>query len=121
MTTQQKEDVCLCPAKAIADKPGTPYRDLSWPQRRAIMVVLEQAGSALYEGHVKDGFTAAIGRGKLHATFAEMQEFGFVPRHTVSFPLGTDTPAEHLRHDGAISQKCNWLLCTFMSDPATAG
>lgn len=97
-------------------QPSNPaaYSDLPWAQRLAIMKALEAAGSALYQGYVADGFTAAIGRGKLHATHEVMAKHDFVPRHTVTFPLGTDQPAEHLRHDAGPIKSCQWLLCTYV-------
>lgn len=92
---------------------STPYTRRTWPERKAIMDALEAAGSALRDGHQGDGFTAAIGRGKFSETISAMSNFGFRCARLYTFPLGTDKPAAHLRHDDREIPSCNWLLAFF--------
>jgi hypothetical protein len=92
------------------------YTNLDWAERSAIMDELKVVGSEMYQGHLGDGFTAAIGKGALYKTHVAMAKYGFVPRHTVTFPLGTDKPAQHLRHDEGQFKSCQWLLCTYALD-----
>lgn len=90
-----------------------PYGARDWPGRLAIMHALEAAGSALHAGHVGEGFRAAIGRGRYGATVEAMRAHGFACVRLVTFPLGTDKPAEHLRHDSQGVPACCWLLADF--------
>ncbi|MDT8992783.1 hypothetical protein RQP54_18060 [Curvibacter sp. APW13] len=97
----------------LNSKQSLAYCHLDWPKRLAIMNDLESVNSVMYQGFVGDGFTAAIGRGALAKTNELMEKHGFAPRHAVTFPLGSDQPAQHLRHDGVHAKACNWLLCTY--------
>ena len=90
-----------------------PYRNRDWPGRLAIMRALENVGSALHCGYVRDGFTAAIGRERYGDTVDAMRAHGFRCVQLVYFPLGTDTPADHLRHDSHGIPACCWLLAEF--------
>lgn len=91
----------------------TPYTLRDWPERLAIMRALESAGSMLRDGHIGDGFTAAIGRGRYGATVEAMAEHGFSCSRLYLFPLGTDRPAQHLRHDSQGVPSCCWLIADF--------
>jgi hypothetical protein len=42
-----------------------------------------------------------------------MSARGFRCVDLVMFPLGTDKPAEQLRHDSRGIPSCNWLLADF--------
>lgn len=94
------------------------YRALPWEGRLAVMRAVEAAGSAFYAGHVGDGFMVAFGRDVFGATCEAMAALGFTLHgpsiHT--FPLGTDNPPGHLRHDSQQYgvARCNWLLGTFI-------
>ena len=90
-----------------------PYRDRDWHGRLAIMHALENVGSVLRYGYVRDGFTAAIGRGRYGATVDSMREYGFICVDLVYFPLGTDKPSAHLRHDSHGIPACCWLFAEF--------
>ena len=91
----------------------TPYTNRSWPERLEIMKALEACGSLMRSGHRGTGFTAAIGRDKYSSTIQAMSKFGFECADLYTFPLGTDTPADHLRHDShGIPRSC-WLIADF--------
>ena len=89
------------------------YYDLPWPQRLAVMNACEAAGSSFDHG-LSDGFRVAIGRGRLSATIQALEPLGFEFADELrTFPLGTDTPPEHLRHDSQGFPSCVWLMATF--------
>jgi hypothetical protein len=88
------------------------YADRPWPERSAIMDACASAGSAFYE-RTANGFRVAIGRTRLGATLAELERRGFTCTRLFTFPLGTDTPSEHLRHDARDIPSCNWLFADF--------
>lgn len=90
----------------------TPYADRPWPERSAIMDACAAAGSAFYE-RTANGFRVAIGRTRLGATLAELERHGFTCTRLVTFPLGTDKPADHLRHDSRGVPASVWLFADF--------
>ena len=90
----------------------TSYADRPWPERSAIMDACAAAGSAFYE-RTAHGFRVAIGRTRLGVTMAEMERHGFTCSRLVTFPLGTDKPAEHLRHDSNGVHASAWLFADF--------
>lgn len=95
----------------------TPYTDRTWPERLEVMQALENCGSLMRSGHIKTGFTAAIGRGQYSATINAMSKLGFECAELYTFPLGTDKPANHLRHDShGIPRSC-WLIASFQLKP----
>jgi hypothetical protein len=98
---------------------STPYTDRTWPERKQIMDALDGCGSTMHHGHQGDGFTAAIGRGKYSETAAAMAGFGFECSRLYTFPLGTDNPPAHLRHDAREMPECNWLFAYFQPTKET--
>lgn len=89
------------------------YYDLPWPQRLAIMDACKAAGSSFDHG-LTEGFRVAIGRGRLSATIAALEPLGFEFRDELhTFPLGTDKPPEHLRHDSMGIPSSVWLMAAF--------
>src|SRR3990167_4557837 len=87
------------------------YYDLPWETRLSIMRAVEAAGSEHIGGNSIGGFQVAVGRGKFGDLIEAIKPFGFKVNGLVSFPLCSDQPPDHLRHDspkyGGI--KCNWL------------
>ena len=90
-----------------------PYTARTWPERLAIMKDLEACNSMMHRGHVGNGFVAAIGRDSFAVTDQAMRAHGFECAELYNFPLGTDKPAEHLRHDSRGFPSCCWLLAWF--------
>jgi len=90
----------------------TPYADRPWPERSAIMDSCAAAGSAFHE-RTENGFRVAIGRTRLGATMAELERRGFICTRLFTFPRGTDTPSEHLRHDSSGVPASVWLFADF--------
>lgn len=88
------------------------YYDLDWPQRLAIMNACEAAGSSFDHG-LTNGFRVKIGRQRLAATIAALEPFGVSLSDLYTFPLGTDQPPEHLRHDDRGFPSCCWLFASF--------
>ena len=89
------------------------YTNRSWDERLAIMKRVEACESWLAVGHVGTGFKVAVGREKFGELCQAMKEEGFECSDLYKFPLGTDTPPLHLRHDGMASSRCYWLYATF--------
>ena len=81
-------------------------------ERRAVMTACTAAGSEFHH-RTAAGFRVAIGRRRLGDTLAAMAPHGFTCTGLHIFPLGTDRPPEHLRHDGQAVPACNWLLADF--------
>lgn len=90
----------------------TPFADQSWPERLKVMQTCEAAGSH-FEGRTPSGFRVAIGRGRYGATVDALAALGFSCADLYFFPLGTDKPAEHLRHDFKGFPSCCWLFAHF--------
>lgn len=82
------------------------FANLEWAQRLNVMTSCSEVGSEFHH-RTQDGFRVAVGVGKYGALVQQMGKHGFecVGLHT--FPLGTDTPAPHLRHNG------DWLFADF--------
>jgi len=91
---------------------STPYANLSLIERFRIMDTCKAAGSQFHE-RTENGFRVAIGRNRYGATVLALDRYGFQCVNLVMFPLGTDTPAEHLRHDAREIPSCNWLFADF--------
>ena len=88
------------------------FSDLSWTQRLEIRQAIEAAGSAM-QSYLSEGFSVAIGRGRYSATVAALEPFGFECAKLYTFPLGTDNPPAHLRHDSRGFPSCCWLIACF--------
>ena len=88
------------------------YYSLEWPQRMDIRNACDAAGSSFDHG-LRNGIRVAVGRGKLSQTIAALEPFGLRLDELYTFPLGTDQPPEHLRHDSmGIPSSC-WLMASF--------
>ena len=88
------------------------YYDLEWPQRMDIRRACDAAGSSFDHG-LRNGIRVAIGRGQLSQTIAALEPFGLRLDELYTFPLGTDQPPEHLRHDNRGFPSCCWLMANF--------
>ena len=88
------------------------YYSLEWPQRLDIRNACEAAGSSFDHG-LRNGIRVAIGRGQLSQTIAALEPFGLRLDELYTFPLGTDQPPEHLRHDNRGIPSCCWLMANF--------
>jgi len=65
----------------------------------------------------------AVARGKFSELVKAMQELGLTYDDSYYFPLGTDKPPMHLRHDSIKYQvqDCNWFYAMFsVKDEVTA-
>ena len=89
------------------------YTNRSWGERLAIMKQIEACESWLAVGHLGTGFKVAVGREKFGELCQAMKEEGFECSDLYKFPLGTDKPSEHLRHDHKGFERCCWLYATF--------
>ena len=90
----------------------TPYADRSWPERSAIMDACAAAGSQFRE-RTSNGFRVAIGRDTYGATVEALSALGFRCCDLYMFPLGTDKPKAHLRHDSRGVPASVWLFADF--------
>lgn len=88
------------------------YYDLPWPARLAVMNACIDAGSQFDHG-LQNGIRVAVGRGQLSATIGALEPMGFKFSELNTFPLGTDKPAEHLRHDSLGIPSSVWLFASF--------
>ena len=91
---------------------ATPYAERTDEERRRIMDTCEAIGSKFYE-RTAAGFRVAVGRGRYSATVAELLPLGFQCVRLALFPLGSDKPAEHLRHDSQGVPSCCWMFADF--------
>ena len=91
---------------------ATPYAERDTAERLRIMDTCTAAGSHFYE-RTAQGFRVAIGRGKYSATVAALLPLGFQCVRLALFPLGTDKPADFLRHDSQGVPSCCWLFADF--------
>ena len=89
------------------------YTNRSWEERLVIMKQIEACDSWLAAGHVGTGFKVAVGREKFGELCEAMKKEGFECSDLYKFPLGTDKPSEHLRHDNKGFERCCWLYATF--------
>ena len=89
------------------------YTNRSWDERLAIMKQIEACESLLTTGHLGTGFQVAVGRGKYGELCETLKHEGFECTDLYTFPLGTDKPSEHLRHDNKGFERCCWLYATF--------
>lgn len=57
----------------------------------------------------------AVARGKFGELCKTLDKMGFENVDSYYFPLGSDKPPMHLRHDSAKygQQNCNWFFATF--------
>lgn len=96
----------------MTNNTATPYADRTDPERRRVMDTCDSVGSAFYE-RTAQGFRVAIGRGKYSATVAALLPLGFQCVRLALFPLGTDKPADFLRHDSQGVPSCCWMFADF--------
>lgn len=97
----------------------TPYAERDWPARLEVMQACEAAGS-LFRDRTPSGFVVAIGHGRYGKTLEALAALGFACVRMYTFPLGSDKPPEHLRHDShGVPLSC-WLLAEFQIREATA-
>jgi hypothetical protein len=88
------------------------FSNLSWPQRLEIRRAIEAAGSEMRD-YLPEGFSVAIGRDCYAATVAALEPFKFECAKLYTYPLGTDQPPAHLRHDSRGFPACCWLIACF--------
>lgn len=89
-----------------------PYAERETGERTQVMDTCAAAGSHFYE-RTPRGFRVAVGRGRYAATVAALLPLGFQCVRLARFPLGRDTPSEHLRHDSQGVRSCCWLFADF--------
>jgi hypothetical protein len=90
----------------------TAFADRTDAERLQIMEACTASGSEFHH-RTAAGFRVAIGRRRLGDTMAAMAPHGFMCQSLHTFPLGTDRPPEHLRHDAPSVPACNWLFADF--------
>ena len=90
----------------------TPFAERPTAERLALMKLCENSGS-LFRDRTAEGFSVAIGRRALGQTMAALGGLGFECAQLYTFPLGTDKPADHLRHDSHGLPACAWLVAVF--------
>jgi hypothetical protein len=61
------------------------------------------------------GLCVAVARGKFGQLLEAMRKFGLDFVESYYFPLGTDNPPPHLKHDSIKygAKNCNWFYATF--------
>jgi hypothetical protein len=63
-------------------------------------------------------FSVAVAKGKFGELVQTMEAFGLEHADLYYFPLGTDNPPDHLRHDNRGFPDCCWLIATFTTPEA---
>jgi hypothetical protein len=88
------------------------FFDLPQERRFAVYKAIENAQCAHHAGG-SFGLSVAVGKGQFSALVEAMQQFGFQHADLYTFPLGTDKPPAHLRHDNRGFPDSCWLIATF--------
>jgi hypothetical protein len=93
----------------------TSFFDLSHTQRFMIYGALKALDCETGQSGGSGGLCVAVARGKYGDLLQAMEKFGLEYVESYYFPLGTDKPAMHLRHDSVRygGQNCNWFYATF--------
>lgn len=89
-----------------------PFTQRTWPERLEIIKTLEVMECAMRD-YCGDGFTIAVGRGRYAEAVSYLKTKGFHCTDLYHFPLGTDKPSMHLRHDVKGFERCCWLIAGF--------
>ena len=92
----------------------TSFYDLSHTHRFMIYGALKALDCETANGG-SNGLCVAVARGKYGELVQAMKKFGLEYVESYYFPLGTDKPPMHLRHDSAKygAKNCNWFYATF--------
>ena len=94
----------------------TSFFDLDSSDRFKVYAILASLGCETYKAATVSGLSVAVARGKYGELTHELAKIGFAFRHLYTFPLGTDTPPEHLRHDSAGVPGSVWLIANFAKE-----
>ncbi len=70
---------------------------------------------ATCSGYFGDCIAVAVPRGGTQAVEQWAKKHGLKLRNMYYFPLGTDKPAMHMRHDSSMygGTFCNWLIANY--------
>lgn len=92
----------------------TSFFDLPHDVRFAAYDALTAIDCATYPGSAGGALGVAVAKGKFGALIETMRPFGLTLADSYLFPLGTDTPPVHLRHDSRGFSDCCWLVANFL-------
>lgn len=91
----------------------TRFFDLSVSERFAIYDAIESVDCVTHGCGVHGALSVAVAKGKFGALVDAMHRLGLKHIDAYTFPLGTDKPAAHLRHESHGQPDSCWLIATF--------
>lgn len=75
---------------------------------------LEAVDCAKYDSGGGPQLSVAVARGRFGDLLQAMEAVGLRQVDLYRFPLGSDKPAEHLRHDAGPIPRCQYLIASFL-------
>lgn len=90
------------------------FFDLPDNTRFAVYDAIESTGCAIR--NCGNGLlSVAVGKGKFSDLIGALSKFNLENVDLYKFPLGTDKPAEHLRHESYGFPDSSWLIAVFQA------
>ena len=90
------------------------FFELTYEQRFKIYDAIKQCGcETYYPGGGSGLLSVAVAKGKFSQLDHTLTTLGMTMCDLYKFPLGTDTPADHLRHDSRGIPDCCWLIANY--------
>lgn len=89
------------------------FYDLPDETRFKIYNALELIDCQSHGGGQKPFFSVAVAKGKFSLLLEIMSKFGLKNSDLYKFPLGTDKPPMHLRHESYGQPDSSWLIANF--------
>ena len=89
------------------------FYDLPDKTRFKIYDALKLIDCESHGGGQNPFFSVAVAKGKFSALLEIMGKFGFENNGLYTFPLGTDKPPMHLRHESYGQPNSCWLIANF--------
>ena len=94
------------------------FFDLPDNTRFAVYDAIESAGCATKHCSGNGLLSVAVGKGKFSELLNALSKFNLENVDLYKFPLGSDKPAEHLRHESYGFPDSSWLIAVFQAKQA---
>jgi hypothetical protein len=89
------------------------FFELSHVQRFKVYDAIKAIGCDTYKGGGSGFLNVAVAKGKFSELSSTLENLGLKFIELYKFPLGSDQPAEHLRHESYGQPNSAWLVAVF--------
>ena len=89
------------------------FFELTYEQRFKIYDAIKQCGCETHSSGGSGLLSVAVAKGKFSQLDHTLTGLGMKMNQLYKFPLGTDTPADHLRHESYGQPNSAWLIAVY--------